>query len=220
MSMPKIIPAIIPKSLTDLDEMLARVAPFTHEVQIDIVDGVLVPFTSWPYAEHASSLDIANSIQGFEVELDLMVSEPENVLEDYLKAGVTRVVIHLEGTRELERIIALKDMYDFQLGFSIRNDTDIEVLTSVIHHAAFVQCMGIAEIGVQGNAFDERVLTRIQDLKKMYPALPISVDGSVNTETIARLYAVGAERFISGSAIFSHAHPHEAYAALGALCKK
>lgn len=216
--MVKIIPAIIPQSLTHLSEMLARVESFTHEVQLDIVDGVFAPVASWPYTENTPvPQGLSACIKNFDVELDLMVHEPEQVLESYLRAGVKRVVIHLESTKNINRIIALKDIYDFELGFSINNDTSIEVLTSVIQYATYVQCMGIKDIGVQGNAFDERVLERIKDLKKAYPRVLISIDGSVNNQTIVRLYKAGVERFVSGSAILGHHNPHEAYKTLSAL---
>ncbi len=49
--MQRIIPAIIPESLDHLTACIERVRPFAHEVQVDIVDGHFVPFTSWPYKE-------------------------------------------------------------------------------------------------------------------------------------------------------------------------
>ncbi len=212
-----IIPAIIPKSHAHLQETLAIVEPFTRSVQIDIVDGVFVPFTSWPYTEAAGIDEIQKDIEGFDVEVDLMVMEPEEVIEEYLQLGVTRAVVHLESTTKLESIIALKSKYDFKLGFSINNDTPLETLTNMLHHAEYVQLMGIRKIGSQGQPFDTDVLTRIATLKALFPNHMISIDGSVNLETLPQLIKAGADRFVSGSAILSHKNPAEAFAILSQI---
>ena len=74
--------------------------------------------------------------------------------------------------------------------------------------------MGIKEIGSQGQPFDERVLSRIRELKSIAPAILVSIDGSVTTETLPRLKEAGALRFISGSAILKAEEPREAFDAL------
>jgi len=206
-----IIPAIIPNSEAHLHDTLALLAPFTRSVQIDIVDGVFVPFTSWPYSTDSHIKSLGEHIEGFDVEVDLMLMEPETVVEEYLKAGVQSIVVHLESTQKLEAIIALKATYTFKLGFSINNDTDLSVLTDVLEHADYVQLMGIAHIGSQGQPFDTRVLTRIAELKGMHPELLISIDGSVNGESLPLLVQAGARRFVSGSAILKHENPQVAY---------
>jgi len=216
-NMTQIIPAVIPKSLEHLTTTLATIASFTHDVQIDIVDGKFVPFTSWPYTEKTSPRDMKRLIQDFVVEVDLMIHGSEHVIEEYAEAGVKRVVVHLESTLNLKAILALKEKYAFELGFSISNDTDIRALTSVIHFADYVQLMGLAKIGSQGQPFDTRVLTRIAELKDLYPSTPISIDGSVNTETLPQLRDAGADRFVAGSSILSADEPHVAYASLVAL---
>jgi ribulose-phosphate 3-epimerase len=62
--------------------------------------------------------------------------------------------------------------------------------------------MGIAEIGYQGQQFDERVVAKIMKLRNMSPDIIISVDGGVNFETAPILIHAGANRLVSGSAIF------------------
>ncbi len=216
--MSQIIPAIIPTSLEHLSSVLTIIAPFTHEVQIDIVDGKFVPFTSWPYTENASPEDMKTLIQDFVVEVDLMIQGAEEMVPAYAEAGVKRIVVHLESALNLPAIMRLKEKYAFELGFSIDNDTDMRALTSVIAMADYVQFMGIAKIGSQGQPFDTRVLERIKALKDEYPATLISIDGSVNTETVPLLCQAGADRFVAGSSIINADDPHSAYATLASIC--
>jgi len=213
----QIIPAVIPTSLTHLEEALSVIASFTHEVQIDVVDGKFVPSISWPFLDGSTCKGLAPLIQDFVVEIDCMMHRPEETIQEYVDAGASRIVVHLESALNLPSILELKAKNGFELGFSISNDTDIRALTSVLHMADYVQLMGIAEIGSQGQPFDTRVLTRIRETKSLHPELLVSIDGSVNQETVPKLVEAGADRFIAGSAIFGAEDPHVAYNALIAL---
>lgn len=215
--MSPIVPAVIPTSIDDIASTIERITPFTHEMQIDIVDGVFVPFTSWPYKTDASIADLSQYTKENIIEIDLMLMEPERVVREYVDAGARMVIVHLESVLNLAPIVALRKERDFKLGFSINNDTPLSVLTDVIHDADYVQLMGIAHIGSQGQPFDERVLERITILRESYPRLLISIDGSVNIETVGRLAHAGANRCVSGSAILKQENPEEAYDTLATL---
>jgi pentose-5-phosphate-3-epimerase len=52
--MTPIVPAVIPKSLSELEIALPQLA-FSAEIHIDVVDGKFVPSTSWPYMPKGSS---------------------------------------------------------------------------------------------------------------------------------------------------------------------
>lgn len=215
--MNKIIPAVIPESLEHLTATLETFSTFAQEIQIDIVDGKFVPFTSWPYTEKGSIKDLASLIENFVVEVDCMIDCPEEVIADYAKAGAKRIVVHLESALNLPEIIKLKTAHGFELGFSINNDTDLHALTSVLNAADYVQFMGIKDIGSQGQPFDERVLTRIKELKDINPAIFISIDGSVTLETLPRLREAGADRFVAGSSILKAEDPKGAFKELQAI---
>lgn len=192
----QIIPAIIPKNQTDLTtkaKQLRGVVPF---VQIDICDGIFVPtktqFHELPFLDE------------IEYELDLMIDQPEKYIEDYIEMQPARIVIHLESVHHApELFIPLERVRGIiEIGLAIGNDTSEEVLEPYLDDVDFIQVMGISTLGLQGNAFDERCLERISYLHRKYPHLPLSVDGSVNTETITRLRDAGATRFVTGSAVF------------------
>ena len=68
--------------------------------------------------------------------------------------------------------------------------------------AAMRSFMGIDSVGFQGQIFDEKVIAKIKEVKKIYPELTIQIDGGVNLETAPLLKAAGADRLVIGSAIF------------------
>jgi len=209
--MQQLIPAIIPSSSQHLEESLMRVHSFAHEVQVDIVDGVFVPFRSWPYVGSGSVSLLSRYTEEYSIEVDLMVKNPEDVISVYSDAGVDSIVIHLESTGALETICEHRALHSYKLGLSIDNDTPLSVLTDQIAHADYVQLMGIAHIGSQGQPFDERVLSRIRILRDAYPELVISIDGSVNAESLGKLVEAGANQFVCGSAILNADNPENAY---------
>lgn len=216
-----IIPALIPKSLQEIEDTISRTRAFTPHIQIDLVDGTFVPFTSWPYTEQNDVSDIKTlfeELRGIasqaEIEIDAMVQDPEQYMTTWITSGVKKIIIHIESTLRLPDIIEM-DRKGIELGISLNNDTSLSKLEP--HHLAhidFIQVMGIAQIGAQGQPFDERVIERIKTLRLQYPGLPISVDGSVNTTTLPHLFEAGATRFVVGSAILNASEPRSAYEAL------
>lgn len=211
-----LVPAVIPQSLEHLTRTLETVSSFTKEVQVDIVDGRFVPFTSWPYVPKGSVSDLQQFTKTLTIEVDLMVKEPERILHTYVDAGVQKIVLHLESLASPSIIPTLRKECRAMLGLSILNDTPLQALAPYLQYADYVQLMGIDRIGVQGQPFDERVLARIREVHTLRPGIIVSIDGSVNQDTVEKLRNAGADRLVSGSAILSAPDPQRAFEALNA----
>ena len=225
--MAEIIPAILPKDLDDLRDKMAQVSGLAPIVQIDVCDGKFVPSKSWPYVKGGMD-EFARIIaedEGFpfwdslDIEIDLMVRHPEEVIESWIRTGAKRLVIHIESTpKTLEIIEKLRDEYgtakDEAFGLEIGVALDIKTPNEEVYEILdlvdeegdsiidFVQFMGIDKVGFQGQEFDDQVLEKISDMRNLYPNTAISVDGGVNFDNAADLISAGATRLISGSAVF------------------
>lgn len=216
----EIIPAIMPKNYKDLEDHVERVLnDRVGIVQLDIMDGGFVPERTWPFRQgfddegnfsDAVWNDVQEGDRGLphwnilDYELDLMVRHPEKMLEAWLALGPARIIFHLESladpVRVLQEMQGLRDTVE--VGLSLDNDTPVGDLYPHLEVIDCVQFMGIAQIGYQGQAFDERVIDRIRELQSHDPSVCIQVDGSVNNETIEELEKIGVERFVVGSAFF------------------
>lgn len=210
-----IVPALIPQSAAQMREVLPRLR-FSPEIHIDVVDGQFVPFTSWPYSPAGSPQEVRSVTDSFTLEVDLMVNDPLTAAGEWVAAGADMLVFHVET-------LALLEWQEYcarskvSLSISALNDTPLETLLAYAATADGVQLMGIAKIGLQGQPFDERVLDRIAAVRREFPTLPITVDGSVNDTTIAQLKAAGVDRLIVGSAIVKASDAELAHARLAEL---
>lgn len=207
-----IVPALIPKDVADVMQFTKTVS-FASEIQLDVVDGVFVPNVSWPYQPSGLPKEVKRATDTFTLEVDLMVANPLEAATEWEAAGADMLVFHIE-TISLDVFKVFASKTTVSVGVSCTNDTPLETFWPYVEIADYVQLMGIRTIGSQAQSFDAAVLERIAAVKEKYPRKMISIDGSVNTETIGRLLQAGAHRFVSGSAILHSANPMATYQTL------
>lgn len=210
----EVIPAILVKNFDELKEKLAIYKNISKLVQVDVCDGVFVDTISWPMSKNdAESLSsILDEEEGMpywteiDFEFDLMIKNAHEQFDVFIQLGAKRIVFHLEAEEEetFRDFLESIDPYtrdNVEIGLAINTTTNTEKLDKFINYIDFIQCMGIENIGLQGQPFDSRVLNQISTIHKKYPEMPISVDGSVNEETAESLVGKGASKLVIGSAL-------------------
>ena len=222
----EVIPAIIPKSFEDLRSKMKEVKDIVPLVQIDVMDGFFVPSKSWPYDSAGVDIDFENITSGkddmpflneLEFEVDLMITDQEEESVRWIQAGAGRVIGHVEAMDDVERFIKTardatvpRDSFlSAEVGLALGLETSLDVLDPYIHDIDVVQLMGISKIGYQGEEFNEDVIDRVKSLRLKYPDIKISVDGGVNEDNASFLASAGADRLVSGSAIFESKEKEE-----------
>ncbi|MBM2817819.1 MAG: Ribulose-phosphate 3-epimerase [Parcubacteria group bacterium] len=225
--MTEIIPAILPEDIDDLREKLSLVSGIVPLAQIDVCDGKFAPTKTWPYKKGVDEtfLRIVGQEEGFpfwdsvDFEVDLMVKHPENIVGDWIATGAKRIIIHIESTPDplslfqkikLEYETSGESSYGVETGAALNIETPNEEVYDLLNEVNdkgapaidFVQFMGIENIGYQGEPFDERVFEKVRELREKFPETIISVDGGVSLENASELIEAGANRLVSGSAIF------------------
>lgn len=212
----EIIPAYMPEKFIDIEGATAAVRGEVKTIQLDLMDAKYVPEATWPFMfENDYNLeDLKNEKDGFpywediNYELDLMIERPESNIDTWLGIGASRVIFHYASVHDWEVIknidIVIRNFIDIGLAVTIHDD--LEKIFPLIDKNVidFIQVMGIAQIGFQGEPFDESSLEIIKTLRKKYPNLIISVDGGVSEDSIPDLCNAGADRLVSGSAVFGH----------------
>jgi ribulose-phosphate 3-epimerase len=218
----EIIPAILPRDFTEISDKVEILRGATDQIQIDVCDGHFVPSFTWPYKKHDDSFEkmLTEDIglpdwQDIDYEFDLMVDNPEKVVDDWIQVGASRIVIHAESKGDLFAVFQkMNGKVDMVLALNI--DTPIEKIggwTSEVGPLC-IQLMGIARIGYQGQSFDDRVISKIKEVRAKYPEAVISIDGGVSLDNAAQLIEAGANRLVVGSAIWNSDNPLETLAKL------
>jgi ribulose-phosphate 3-epimerase len=215
----EIIPTVMPESYDDFIEKINRVADFVKTVQIDVMDGKFVPSTSWPYNSESDKdwENLVNQNEGIphweklDFEIDLMVENQIEEARNWISAGVSRAIFHIEALKpeDYDEILKIKEQ-GVAVAFALVPETPDSELEKYLDIAESVQFMGINKIGFQGQEFEPKVLEKIAELRAKKPDLPISVDGGVSFETARDLADAGATRLSSGSTIFKAADTQRA----------
>jgi len=213
----EIIPAIIPRTLHDMEEKLSSLRGAAQTIQIDITDGVFAGKPSWPHGDEEEFKRMMEETDGlpfwqdFSFEVDLMIERADKKVEDFLRVGFSRAVFHFGAVDDMHKALSVVHNYDAEAGIALLPSESPELLAEYKGEFDFVQVMGIGKIGFQGATFDERALHTIRAVREMFPDIMISVDGGVSERTATALKEAGADRLVAGSAIFHTDDSREAY---------
>lgn len=225
--MVEIIPAIMPQNRESIEEIISRYLETPIQtIQIDLMDGDFVPAKTWPYRGKNQYQEYQllqkegfPGWQDIDIELDLMISNPLEDLEKFIDCGPSRIIIHAASVSSedlktfLEKHSGVQSFIHFGIAFTVEDS--VESFRDVMSLIDFVQCMGIREVGMQGSPLDPKVFSLIKQIKKLYPNLPISIDGGVSPENAQDLIEAGAERLVSGSFLHGAIDISEAIQLLG-----
>src|SRR3989344_5352842 len=223
----EVVPAILPKTFAELEEKLEFLKGAAPSVQIDITDGKFAGDASWPlYKEDKNFEAIVREERGmphwedFEFEFDLMVSDPFSLIPDLIRAGASKIILHAESINLDNDQLLLDQLRTegiVEVGIAFNQDADEALIKEFLPFADFVQCIGIAKIGFQGQPFSPRVLDQIRFLKQELSNMPIAVDGAMKPDTVALVVEAGATKIIVGSYVLNSENPAEAIRELKAL---
>lgn len=204
----EIIPAILAKDEKELRRKIESVTGLCDTVQLDVMDGKFVDNLAWNEPERLQKMPLP-----MEFEVHLMVTDPLERFDAWSLAGCRRVLIHAESVDDLEEALRQAKSYGMEAGISLNPETPVSAVEHAIHEADVVQVMGVHP-GRMGQPFEESAVGKVRELREKYPELVIEVDGGVAVGIARRLADAGADRLVSGSAVFNSGAPAKALDAL------
>jgi len=200
--MGKIAPSILSADFTRLEEEIKRVEEAGADyIHIDVMDGHYVPnITIGPLIVKA-----VRRITTLPLDVHLMISDPDNFIDDFAEAGADIISVHPETVTHLHRTIQhIKDR-NVKPSVSLNPATTLDCLEYILDELYMVLLMTVNP-GFEGQEFIEAVIPKIIQLREVVDKkgldTEIEVDGGIGPATIGRVSSAGADVFVAGSAIF------------------
>lgn len=220
-------PSILAGDFGRLGEEAARIEKAgADEIHIDIMDGHFVPnLTLGPRAVEA----IRRATKLF-LDVHLMIYNPFDYVEHFVRAGADRITFHFEATEDVEDTIAFIRKCGKKAGLAFRPETAFSMIPKYIGECDLILIMTVSP-GFGGQKFMPEMLEKVKLAREFcdkhgirqgglvkqgvsLPAFDIQVDGGINAETARACVQAGANVLVSGNYLFHQPDLKKAVATL------
>jgi len=206
----KIAPSVLSADFRNLEQQIrlceAGRADWLH---LDIMDGCFVPnITFGPMVVKS-----IRSVTKLPLDAHLMIEAPDRYLEDFQKAGVDRLTVHVETCPHLHRTIQKIKELKMKAGVTLNPATPVSSLKEIIPFVDLVLVMTVNP-GFGGQKFIKTMMKKIEKVAGMIAEtdsdIELEVDGGVDENNASALVSAGATVLVAGHSIFSHKNIPEA----------
>jgi ribulose-phosphate 3-epimerase len=184
-------------------------------LHLDIMDGHFVPNISFGPM-------IVKTIRGISklpLDTHLMISSPDQYLEEFQRAGADRLTVHVESTLHLHRTIQRINELGMKAGVTLNPSTPIASIREILPYVDLVLIMSVNP-GFGGQKFIATTLAKIKDaaamIRDVRPEIFLQVDGGVDAANASSITGAGANVLVAGHAIFGKPSIPDAVRALRA----
>jgi ribulose-phosphate 3-epimerase len=180
-------------------------------LHLDVMDGHFVP-------NFTIGVDIIKKIREnvpkeFGLDVHLMIYNPDDFIESFVKAGCDEITFHVEATEDVEHIISYIKKCNKYAGLALKPETSVELVIPYLKNLDKVLVMTV-DPGFGGQKFLEEMVEKVEILhsfKKKYDLdFDIQVDGGINYQTGLICAKAGATRLVSGSFFYKQKNLKEA----------
>ena len=169
-------------------------------IHLDVMDGHFVPNLTFGPSVISS---IRNKTKKC-FDTHLMISNPDEYIEQYKNAGSDIITVHKEVCGHLDKTLSSIKNTGCKAGVSINPSTDISGLEYVLDKIDLILVMSVNP-GFGGQKFINSSIQKIKKIKELVKNfnIDIEVDGGIDDKTATLVKNAGANILVSGSFIFS-----------------
>ena len=169
-------------------------------IHLDVMDGHFVPNLTFGPSVISS---IRNRTKK-SFDTHLMISNPDEYIEQYKNAGSDIITVHKEVCGHLDKTLSSIKNVGCKAGVSINPSTDISGLEYVLDKIDLILVMSVNP-GFGGQKFINSSIQKIKKIKELVQNfnIDIEVDGGIDNKTATLVKNAGANILVSGSFIFS-----------------
>ncbi len=201
--MVELVPSILSADFTRLGEQVRAVeAAGARRIQIDVMDGHFVPnITMGPMVVEA-----VRRCTGATLEVHLMITNPQEYIETFAKAGADLIIVHYEVCPHLHSVMQQIRGAGKQVGVALNPSTPVFMLEDMLSLIDVLLVMTINP-GFGGQELIPEMLPKIararQTITERALNCHIEVDGGVHEATVPLVVNAGANLLVAGSAIYN-----------------
>jgi len=199
-----IAPSIIASDFTHLaDEITACESAGADWLHVDVMDGHFVPaITVGPLF-----IEACKRATKLPLDVHLMISNPDQQLDVFAKAGANNITVHVETCPNLLKTIEKIKSLGCTAGITLNPLTPASALDEALSLADLVLVMSVVP-GYSGQAFMPEMIGKVEEIRNKLNALRspahLEVDGGMTAETLPLMHKAGADVFVAGTAVFKH----------------
>ncbi len=196
---PSILAADFARLGEEAEQVLAAGADMIH---FDVMDNHYVPnLTVGPMVCKA----LRNYGITAPIDVHLMVSPVDRLIDDFLDAGASYITFHPEASEHIDRSLELIQAGGAQAGLVFNPATPLAYLEHTLHRLDMVLLMSVNP-GFGGQSFLPSTLPKLKQVREIIDnsgqAIRLEVDGGINQQNIAQAAQAGADTFVAGTAVF------------------
>ncbi|AJG97244.1 ribulose-phosphate 3-epimerase [Clostridium beijerinckii] len=199
----KLSPSILGANFLKLEDTILKLKEQgIKELHIDIMDGHFVPNIAFGIDQIKMIKQIACDI---ELDVHLMVTNPEIFIDALVEAGANTITIHQESSPHIYNLMYIIKSFGIKVGVALNPATPINTLKHISHMVNKILIMTV-EPGFGGQSFIEPMMEKIHEVSNFIKSenieCELQVDGGINLDNIGKVVENGATNIVVGSAIF------------------